>query len=377
MLDSILRRLPRQSDANVLVGFETSDDAGVYQLTPELALVQTVDFFSPIVDDPYTFGQIAAANSLSDVYAMGGKPVSALSIAAFPPQGDVDMMERILRGGLDKMIEAGCTVVGGHSIRDDDLKFGYAVTGTVHPQRVWRNVGAQPGDVLLLTKPIGTGVIATALKQGKAEAAWVNAATASMLQLNRAAAEGLIEVESDFLGRSPEAWRRREPHRDRSRISIALVAESPTELSAARSVIHAVTDVTGFGLLGHAREMALGAVSTVPGTAATPARDSVTLEIDHRAIEYLPGAVDAARAGFLAGGLKKNREFVEGCVEFSANVPEEFRALLFDPQTSGGLLVAISLEAADAAYTAMKRRGITAHRIGRALPKTGALLRVS
>lgn len=159
-----MRRLPRQTDANVLVGFDTNDDAGVYQLTPDLALVQTVDFFTPIVDDPYTFGQIAAANSLSDVYAMGGRPISALSVAAFPPKADEDTLERILRGGLDKMIEAGCSVVGGHSIRDDDLKFGYAVTGTINPRRVWRNVGAQLGDVLLLTKPLGTGVIATALK---------------------------------------------------------------------------------------------------------------------------------------------------------------------------------------------------------------------
>jgi len=366
-----LRRLPRQTDANVLVGFDTNDDAGVYQLTSELALVQTVDFFTPIVDDPYQFGQIAAANSLSDVYAMGGKPISALSIAAFPPQGDTDMMERILRGGLDMMMEAGCSIVGGHSIRDDDLKFGYAVTGTVHPQRVWRNVGAQPGDMLLLTKPIGTGVIATALKQGKAENAWVTAATAAMLQLNRAAAEALIEVESDFLRGSPEAWRRRQPHDERVRVSIALVADAPATSSAAHSVIHAVTDVTGFGLLGHAREMALGRNVGTP-----PARESVTLEIDHQAIAYLPGAPEAARAGFLAGGLKNNREFVESCVEFAPSVPEEFRALLFDPQTSGGLLVAIAPQAADAAIAAMARRNIAARRIGQALAKSTALLRV-
>ena len=160
-----MRRLPRPTDPNLLVGFETSDDAGVYLLTPEMALVQTVDFFTPIVDDPHMYGQIAAANSLSDVYAMGGRPISALSIVGFPPNGDPDVMEQILRGGLAKMDEARCTVVGGHSIRDDDIKFGYAVTGLIDPRRVWRNVGAQPGDVLLLTKPLGTGVIATALKK--------------------------------------------------------------------------------------------------------------------------------------------------------------------------------------------------------------------
>lgn len=343
-----MRRLPRQTDANVLVGFDTNDDAGVYLLTPEIALVQTVDFFTPIVDDPYLFGQIAAANSLSDVYAMGGRPISALSVAAFPPQGDEDMMERILRGGLDKMMEAGCSVVGGHSIRDDDLKFGYAVTGVVNPQRVWRNVGAQPGDVLLLTKPIGAGVIATALKQGKADDAWVSAATISMQRLNRDAAEALMEV------------------------------EEVKEVKETRNV-HAVTDVTGFGLLGHAREMALGPVATQSGAGGVkpPLRNSVTLEIDHRAIDYLPGAVEAARGGFLAGGLKNNREFVEDSVEFAAGVPEEFRALLFDPQTSGGLLVAIAPAAADAALAALVRRNVPARRIGNVREESGSLIRVA
>lgn len=384
-----MRRLPRQTDANVLVGFDTSDDAGVYRLTPEIALVQTVDFFTPIVDDPYLFGQITAANSLSDVYAMGGKPICALSIAAFPPKEDVAVMEQILRGGLEKMIEAGCTVVGGHSIRDDELKFGYAVTGVVNPQRVWRNVGARPGDVLLLTKPLGTGVIATALKQGKAHDAWVATASECMGRLNRDAAEALAEMEADFLRRSPDAWRRGTPHEERSRVSIALVAESPSSSSAARSVIHAVTDVTGFGLLGHAREMALGAIAGAglsrPEASLEmaggvkpplPERDSVTFEIDHRAIDYLPGASDAARGGFWAGGLKNNREFVEGCVDFAAHVLEDFRALLFDPQTSGGLLIALAPEAADAALAALARHNVPARRIGRVLPKTGALLRV-
>ncbi|MGC1202527.1 MAG: selenide, water dikinase SelD, partial [Candidatus Acidiferrales bacterium] len=173
LLDRVLRRLPPQSDPNVLVGFETSDDAGVYRLTDDLALVQTTDFFTPIVDDPALFGQVAAANALSDIFAMGGRPVSALTLVAFPVSSAPEILEEILRGGLAKMVEAGCTVVGGHSIRDDELKFGYAVTGVIHPAKIWRNVGALPGDVLLFTKPLGTGVISTALKQGRAESAWV------------------------------------------------------------------------------------------------------------------------------------------------------------------------------------------------------------
>src|ERR1700682_5638128 len=173
MLDAVLRTLPRQTDPNVLVGFDTNDDAGIYLLQDDVALVQTVDFFTPIVDDPAQFGQVAAANSLSDVYAMGGRPISALTIVAFPASGAPEILEEILRGGLAKMSEANCTVVGGHSIRDDELKFGYAVTGVIHPQKVWKNIGAQPGDILIFSKPLGTGVIATALNQAQAEPAWV------------------------------------------------------------------------------------------------------------------------------------------------------------------------------------------------------------
>ena len=214
----MLARLPRQFDPNVLVGFDTADDAGVYQLSPDLALVQTVDFFTPIVDDPYTFGQIAAANALSDVYAMGGRPISALSIVGFPKSGqDIDILEKILQGGLAKMQEASCAVIGGHSIGDDEIKFGYAVTGLINPQRVLKNVGARPGDRLILTKRLGTGVLGTALKKGVASEAEVEAAILSMCMLNLTAME------------------------------IAL----PFEL-------HSATDVTGFGLLGHAREMAVG-----------------------------------------------------------------------------------------------------------------------
>jgi selenide,water dikinase len=335
LLDSVLRRLPRPTDPNVLVGFDTNDDAGVYLLSPEMAMVQTVDFFTPIVDDPHTFGQIAAANALSDVYAMGGKPISALSIVGFPDKGDSEILEQIIRGGLSKMAEARCSVIGGHSIRNDDIQFGYAVTGIIHPERVWRNVGARTGDVLLLTKAIGTGVLSTALKKDRAAPAFVEAAIASMAELNRAASEALQELQGKAGSTSP---------------------------------IHAVTDVTGFGLLGHAREMALG----------NPERgiEAVSLEIDHSAVRYLPGAVEAVRAGFLPGGLKNNRDFIGDCVSFTANVPQEYRDLLFDPQTSGGLLIAISSESSDDGISALDRHGVSARRTGKVIPKTNPLLLV-
>ena len=325
----MLKSLPRPNDPNLLVGFETNDDAGVYRLSDELALVQTVDFFTPIVDDPSLFGQIAAANSLSDVYAMGGRPISALSIVAFPAASPPEILEDILRGGLEKMSEAKCTVAGGHSVRDEELKFGYAVTGVVHPKRIWRNVGAQPGDLLLLTKPIGTGVISTALKQGKADDSWVAASAASMAQLNREVAEAFHEVEA------------------------ASEKESP---------IRAVTDITGFGLLGHAHEMARGS--------------GVSMRLDHSRIAYIPGAVEAARGKFFAGGLKSNREFVEGCVEFASSVAEEYRALLYDPQTSGGLFVAIAPNSMDTAQSLLARRGVSAQYIGEVIAKRTPLIEV-
>lgn len=325
----MLRRLPRPSDPNLLVGFETNDDAGVYRLTDDLALVQTVDFLTPIADDPFTFGQVAAANSLSDIYAMGGKPVSALSIVGFPPSGEASVLEQILRGGLSKMDEARCTILGGHSVRDDDLKFGYAVTGVIDPRRIWRNVGARPGDVLILTKPIGTGVIATALKAGKASEEAVDTSNESMTRLNRQAAEVLHELEEAVSGDSP---------------------------------IHAVTDVTGFGLLGHGREMAAGS--------------NVSLRLDHMAIPLLPGAREAASNGFLAGGLKSNRDFVESCVEFAANVPDEIRALLFDPQTSGGLLIAVTGGHAAAIRAALQKRRVPADQIGEVIAKQSPLISI-
>ena len=334
VLNSVLARLPEQRDENLLVGFATSDDAGVYRINPRQALVQTVDFFTPIVDNPFNFGQIAAANSLSDVYAMGGRPVSALSLVGFPEQGDTAILEQIIRGGLDKMNEAKCTVIGGHSVRNEDIQFGYAVTGVVNPLQIWRNVGARPDDLLLLTKALGTGVISTALKKDRATKESLDAAIASMCQLNRVAADALHEVEN----------------------------------KTATHSIHAVTDVTGFGLLGHAREMALGNPS-----GGVPA---VSLEIDHRAVTLLPGALDAARAGMLPGGLKNNREFLGDCVGFAGGVDEEHRALLHDPQTSGGLLIAIAPDDADEALRSLRDHGVSATRIGGVLPKQSPMLSV-
>jgi selenide, water dikinase len=330
-----LRQLPRQTDPNVLVGFETSDDAGVYLLDKETALAQTVDFFTPIVDEPRIFGEIAAANSLSDIYAMGGRPISALSIVGFPEKGDGEILGEIMRGGLAKMMEAKCSVIGGHSVRNDDVLFGYAVTGVIHPKRVWKNVGARTGDALLFTKPLGTGVISTALKKEKATAESVAAAIRSMSTLNRAAADALHEIEAR------EKW---------------------------SDAIHAVTDVTGFGVLGHAREMALG--NPEKGIAA------VSMEIDHAAFAYLPGALEAAKEGHLPGGLKNNREFVGECAEFAKSVAHEYRDLLFDPQTSGGLLVAMRADAADEALGVLQRQGVTAVRIGTVVSKKSPLLYV-
>ena len=332
-LDTVLRKLPRQTDPNVLVGFDTNDDAGIYLLGEGLALVQTVDFFTPIVDDPHLFGQIAAANALSDVYAMGGRPVSALSIVGFPEKGDPAILEEIIRGGLSKMNEAKCSVIGGHSIRNEDMLFGYAVTGVINPHRVWRNVGARTGDVLLFTKPLGTGVITTALKKDRATPESLAAAVAAMTTLNRDAALALQELD---------------------------------EKGGCAKRIHAVTDVTGFSLLGHAREMALGD----PAHGIEP----VSFEIDHRAFAYFPGAVEAAREGHLSGGLKNNRAFVGDCAVFDASVPPEYQDLLFDPQTSGGLLISISPESVDAALSALQGHGVSARRVGQVVAKKNPLL---
>src|SRR5579883_1126984 len=309
--------MPRNDNPNVLVGFDTNDDAGVYRLSDELALVQTVDFFTPIVDDPFTFGAIAAANSLSDVYAMGGAPISALSVVAYPGSGDAGVLEAILRGGLEKMREAACAVIGGHSVNDPEIKFGYAVTGTVHPARVKTNAGARPGDALVFTKALGTGVIGTALKRGIAGEASVNAATESMLRLNRDACRAMLAFDT-----------------------------------------HACTDITGFGLLGHAREMAVAS--------------GVTLEIESGAIPLLPGALDAARAGAIPGGLKNNLEFASCAVEAAREIDPALLQLLYDPQTSGGLLISIPEHEAAGLESAIPG----ARRVGRVIARDNKPIRL-
>ncbi len=316
----MLGKLPPQNNENVLVGFDKADDAGVYRIAPDLALVQTVDFFTPIVDDPFTYGEIAAANSLSDVYAMGGKPISALSIVAFPGKGETEILEQILLGGLSKMQEAGCAVIGGHSVADEELKFGYAVTGTIHPARVLSNASARTGDALLLTKRLGTGVIATALKKGKASEESIAAAIDSMKSLNRAACETLAQLGTSSSG-----------------------------------LVHSITDITGFGMLGHAREMAVAS--------------EVTIELDHSRVAALPGALDAIRQGFIPGGLKNNREFASCSVSVSENVAAEIESLLYDPQTSGGLLIALSSSAAAEAEAALREAGVPVAIVGRVITR--------
>lgn len=323
MLDSVLGKLARQHDPNVLVGFDLADDAGVYQLTPELALVQTVDFFTPIVDDPYVFGQIAATNALSDVYAMGGRPISALALVCFPENGDPKILEEMLAGGLSKMVEAGCTIIGGHSIRDDEMKLGYSVTGTIHPRKVLTNSGAQAGDRLLFTKAIGTGVISTGIKRGAADITWIRAAVRSMTTLNKAAAE---------------------------------------VITSGGFAVHSLTDVTGFGVIGHAREMA--------------AASGVSLRIRASQVPLLPGALECVRRKFAPGGLKANRQFAEPCVEADAAVEPDLLTLLYDPQTAGGLLIAVAESDAARLLAALQVAGVDAAEIGQVLPKQKPLLAV-
>lgn len=317
----MLGKLARQQDANVLVGFDKADDAGVYLVAPNLALVQTVDFFTPIVDDPYTFGQIAAVNALSDVYAMGGKPVSSLAMVCFPEKGDIEVLEQILAGGLSKMIEAGCTVIGGHSIRDPEIKFGYSITGTVDPNRIMANSGARDGDALILTKRLGTGVISTAIKKGQAERAWIAAASESMTTLNRRGAEIALKYD-----------------------------------------VHGMTDITGFGLIGHARELALAS--------------GVSLEINSGAVGILPGALESIRAGFIPGGLNANRDFAECVVEGKESVADDLWTLLFDPQTAGGLLISVSANNCEELVAELQSADVQAQAIGRVLSEQKPLIRV-
>jgi selenide,water dikinase len=310
ILARVLSRVPRFPDPNVLVGYDTADDAGVYRISDDLALVQTIDFFTPMVDDPYTFGAVAATNAVSDIYAMGGRPICCVSVVGYPASGDLDALSCILSGGADKMNEAGCAMLGGHSINDPEPKFGFAVSGLIHPDRIKTNAGARPGDVLVFTKRIGTGVISTALKRGIADPAHVAAAVESMTTLNRTAAETMLDYD-----------------------------------------VHGCTDVTGFGLIGHAREMALAS--------------NVTLSIDVEAVQFLPGAIEAVRAGAVPGGQKNNYEFASCVVETHCGLAPEIETLLYDPQTAGGLLIA--LPESDA--VALLDRLPSAYRLGRVLER--------
>jgi selenide,water dikinase len=294
-LAQVLRPLTLATHPDLVVGLQTSDDAAVYRLAPDLALVQTVDFFTPIVDDPWTYGAIAAANSMSDVYAMGGTVLLALNVAGFPEDLPAHIITAIFEGAAAKIAEAGAIIAGGHTVTDAEPKFGLVVTGTIHPDHVWTKTGALPGDVIFLTKAIGTGIVATALKLQKAASDDVAAAVDSMLTLNRAAAE------------------------------------------AARAVggVHAVTDITGFGLLGHASEMA--------------EKSAINLHIAASTVPFLPGVREYAAAGFIAGGLGRNRAHFKdhgGGIRFDAAVDATTQTILFDPQTSGGLLVAVPADRA-------------------------------
>jgi selenide,water dikinase len=315
--------LPRQNKPEILVGFENSDDAGVFRLTTDIAVVQTVDFFPPIVDDPFVYGQIAAANALSDIYAMGGEPKTALSIVGFPSSGlEFSIMGDIMKGGLDKLEEAGVALLGGHTVRDEEIKFGYAVTGTIHPDQIKKNADAQKADRLILTKPIGTGLITTAAKKGHAAAEHVATAIEAMVQLNRKSSE------------------------------VAL-----------RFRVHTMTDITGFGLAGHICEVAKAS--------------HVRINLDHRSLPLLPGALDYSRAGYCAAGLTSNRNYFEKHVVISSEVNSDYQNVLFDPQTSGGLLLFVDPSDALAVLSTLHAAGIDAVEVGFASDGEDHLLTVS
>jgi selenide,water dikinase len=300
---------------NLLVGIETADDAGVYLLRDDLALVQTVDFFTPIVDDPYDYGRIAALNSINDVWAMGGTPLTALAITCFPKKGlDFAILADIMRGGLDVLTEHGVALVGGHSVDDQQIMFGYAVTGTIHPQRIITNRGAQVGDVIILTKAIGTGVISTGIKRAVAAPEVMQASLATMLLAGREAAAAMQEFGA-----------------------------------------HAATDVTGFALMGHAWELARAS--------------NVTLELEAARVPLIPGAFELAAQGLLTSGDKTNRQYVGDDVRLSETVNPTLASLLFDPQTAGGLLISIAPDRADVLLARLHERYADAAVIGRAIAR--------
>ena len=311
----VLHALPKFDHPDLIVGTETSDDAGVFRLRSDLAIVNTVDFFTPIVDEPYVFGQIAGANALSDVYAMGGEPKTALNIVCFPKgKMDLQILGEILKGGAEKVQEAGAVVIGGHSIIDDEIKYGMAITGVIRPDRVIRNVGIQAGDALVLTKPLGTGIITTALKKGKAPKESVQEAVAAMTALNKTASQ--------------------------------IMRNYP---------VHACSDITGYGLLGHGMEMASGS--------------SVTLIFDSAKLPLLPRARRLAEKGFLTGGCKRNREYLKDKINIEKSLRVGVVEVALDPQTSGGLLIALAERHATKLIEELQANGVkSAVRVGYATP---------
>jgi len=315
-LKKALSGLPSPLDPNVLVSADTCDDAGVYKLDEERALVQTVDVFTPVVDDPYLFGQIAAANSVSDVYAMGGRPLTALSVLAFPvEQAGPRLMNKMMQGGIDKLREAGAVLIGGHSIKDKEVKFGFAVTGLVHPSRIITNAKAKPGDVLILTKPIGTGTISFAHQLGKSKPEWMEAIGRSMATLNKAAAEVMIEAG-----------------------------------------VETATDVTGFGLMGHLVEMAV--------------QSGVSVEVWPEAVPLFDGVRECIRQEFVSGAIERNSEYAAKFVTRDPAVDPDLETILYDPQTSGGMLMSVDPAKAEDVLRRLRERGVeTAAVIGRVCEK--------
>lgn len=319
-LAQVLRPLTQHGHPNLIVGLQTSDDAAVYRLSDELAIIQTVDFFPPIVDDPFVYGAIAAANSLSDVYAMGGDALLALNIAAFPDDLPREILTTIFEGGMSKVMEAGAVIAGGHTVTDDEPKYGLCVTGTIHPDRVLTKAGAQPGDRLFLTKPLGTGLITTASRNGQAQDEHLAAAVASMLRLNKR-----------------------------------------PSLAARIAPVHACTDVTGYGLLGHASEVS--------------EKSNVRLRVRAFSVPLLPGALEYAAAGHVAGGLHRNRNFFrrQG-VEIDPEVPQDLATVLYDPQTSGGLLITVPADGSELLLSAFAEAGEPIWEIGEVATGAGVIV---
>ncbi len=303
-LNEAICGLPQIADPNVIRGLASPDDAGVYRLTDELAIIQTIDYFTPIVDDPYNFGQIAVANALSDVYAMGGKPLTAMNVVCFPTKTlDISVLKDILRGGADKMVEAEVALIGGHSVDDAELKYGLSVTGTIHPGRLITNSGAKAGDRFILTKPLGTGIISTALKAGVVSEGTIDKVTKYMSTLNKKASELMQEVG-----------------------------------------VNACTDVTGFGFIGHACQLAQNS--------------QVGIKIYSASLPFFPETSQFAKRGLCPGGLYRNKEFYSGAVEISTVVPAQVQDILFDPQTSGGLLISLEPSKAERLLEKLRRAGV-------------------